>query len=679
MLKQEEHPKHPWLAVLEASPQQAVADLMAGYAAVFPYTRADAPDVARMLVGHLPADDPARKAMATGLFSWLEEKRVEPLPADPARLQDFVRQVSEAFEIISLVGLVEPALKLREQYVRWFEWAERLNLAPSRDARASYLRMLANTQLIVKDHIAAPDALAPFWMRLCREAGSTYPKRYLQIGLLGLRRVPSAIERGDSPWMAGLAVWALAQKPTDHAFLRAWRPMKRLYPASPKKMRQRVFNVLSQKMFADAEMQPPGWWANDPDFPKTKDPKGHGNPLQPPPLEFPNGLIRDLRNHAAFSDMRVRLEQMVDRYVRYTDVTGDDYFLVRSFCNVGKELLRNVVDAYSERAQFAEDLARRVLRYQPRNPIAWGLWRDALFSRGAFDASIALGWETVRRFPNDPLKRNELAEILIARNQLDEALSVIKGAIDAGIFDPCTYEISARLLAQRGEIMAAKKATDDGLSIAADNESLLNVRSLLDAGKPLKLVASARQKVVEAIDGSLQNSTAVALEHSGKLRRLRPRLQEDDSALEELKEILKSDPNLAYAQILAARHRIWHASEQSLPPVAAAFEEALAAEDLETLKALTAQMPRLESLVLMARAILGDIDAANEVAERLRDASDGADDQAAEILRERFQPVFQLIDGGLDAAAAIAKCADKLRIAIYDTNEALSAPELMAA
>lgn len=135
MLKQADQPKHPWLAVLEASPQQAVADLMAGYAAVFPYTRADAPDVARMLVGHLPDDDPARKAMATGLFTWLEEKRVEPLPADPARRQDFVRQVSEAFEIISLVGLVEPALKLRDHYVLWFAWANRLELAPSRDAR----------------------------------------------------------------------------------------------------------------------------------------------------------------------------------------------------------------------------------------------------------------------------------------------------------------------------------------------------------------------------------------------------------------------------------------------------------------------------------------------------------------------------------------------------------------
>jgi hypothetical protein len=208
---------------------------------------------------------------------------------------------------------------------------------------------------------------------------------------------------------------------------------------------------------------------------------------------------------------------------------------------------------------------------------------------------------------------------------------------------------------------------------------LLAARNLLNSGMPLQLVANARQIIVEATDISAQDSTATALDNSAKLRRLRPRLQVDNSAMEELKEILNRDPNFAYAQILAARHRLWHASEQALPPVAAAFEEALAANELETLKALTAKMPRLESLVLLARAILGDIDAAKDVADRLGGASDVKDDRAAEILGVRFQPVFQLIDGGLEVVEAIAKCADKLRIAIYDTNEALSAPELIAA
>jgi hypothetical protein len=127
--------RHPWLKVLEFRPQQAAADLLAGYAAVY----GDAPDVARMLVGHLPADDPARKAMATGLFSWLEEKRVEPLPADTAQLQDFVRQVSEAFEIIYGLKLVELVSKLSDP--TWLEWTVELNLCPSRNVHAKYLRL----------------------------------------------------------------------------------------------------------------------------------------------------------------------------------------------------------------------------------------------------------------------------------------------------------------------------------------------------------------------------------------------------------------------------------------------------------------------------------------------------------------------------------------------------------
>lgn len=50
-LQQTDPVRHAWLDRLVASPAEAVADLMAGHAAVFPYTRGDAPDVARMLVG----------------------------------------------------------------------------------------------------------------------------------------------------------------------------------------------------------------------------------------------------------------------------------------------------------------------------------------------------------------------------------------------------------------------------------------------------------------------------------------------------------------------------------------------------------------------------------------------------------------------------------------------------
>jgi len=66
---------------------------------------------------------------------------------------------------------------------------------------------------------------------------------------------------------------------------------------------------------------------------------------------------------------------------------------------------------------------------------------------------------------------------------------------------------------------------------------------------------------------------------NGRLRALRDQLTENDDALLRLRLIFEEDRSFTYAQILAARHRIWRVEEGTLPPVAAAFEAALADED----------------------------------------------------------------------------------------------------
>ena len=285
----------------------------------------------------------------------------------------------------------------------------------------------------------------------------------------------------------------------------------------------------------------------------------------------------------------------------------------------------------------------------------------------------------MRRFPNDPLKRNELAEILLSLDRSDDALILLQDSLQAQVFDAVSYSTLSRVYANFGNEEAAREALNAGLVMSPEMHELhLGLRNL-NAGKPLPLVANARKRVVDAVDNDTQDITLSELRRSGKLRDLRQHLQSDDVAVKELKEILTSDPTFAYAQILAARHKLWHASDYGLPVVAAAFEDALANEDRDKLAALTERMPRLKSLILLAQAILGDAAAAEEVASLLRNPS-GADDKVAiDILRVRFQPAFELIGRGHSAAKAISMCASQLRIAIYDTNEALSAPELMAA
>ena len=90
-------------------------------------------------------------------------------------------------------------------------------------------------------------------------------------------------------------------------------------------------------------------------------------------------------------------------------------------------------------------------------------------------------------------------------------------------------------------------------------------------------------------------------------------------------------------------------------------------------------MPELTALILLARAILGDAAAAREVADRLGRQNTDVDYEVVEILRPRFKPVLDLIDGGVDASEAVFNHAHSLRIAIYDANEAVSEPTLLVA
>ena len=181
--------RHPWLATFAAAPEVELAEFLAGHAPIHPYGRADAPDAARMLFKHLPANDPVLRVLDGAMLGWLDARRRMPIPIAPAKLQRFVREVAEDFEIVAILDLAQTAAVLRRRFVLWNEWASRLVLSPARDARTAYWQMLALTQppLATRHDPAAamPVGLGPLWLRICREAGNVLPRYCLDIGLLG--------------------------------------------------------------------------------------------------------------------------------------------------------------------------------------------------------------------------------------------------------------------------------------------------------------------------------------------------------------------------------------------------------------------------------------------------------------------------------------------------------------
>ena len=171
--KREGPPHHPWLDEFVRAPAAAFGHLLAGYARVPPYDRADAPDAARMLFGPLSPDEPARRELAPAVLGWLEGRRKERPPSTRPRLQSWVREVCEAFEIVSFLDVAEAASELRRRFIVWNAWTARFSLSPARDARAEYWRMLALTQpLLARGRIQPePAGLEPLWLDVCRQAG----------------------------------------------------------------------------------------------------------------------------------------------------------------------------------------------------------------------------------------------------------------------------------------------------------------------------------------------------------------------------------------------------------------------------------------------------------------------------------------------------------------------------
>jgi hypothetical protein len=260
--------RHPWLTAFERAPEQGITDLLAGYAEIGALGRLNPPEAAYALFNRLEADDPARQSLTPAIMAWLDKRRRQPPPEPAPKRQRWIAEIQDAFAIVHLLELVPAAIVLRRSVATWNIVTGDLVVSPSRDARAGFWWMLALTQPLVAR--AAPDinpfGLVPHWLAVCENAGGALPKHYLDIGLMGLRRLPDGETASVVPWMTGLAVWASAQRPTEAAFSAQWLGLKLQYPRTPNFWRDCVAEVLDDPMFAGQGLAAPAWWVCDPEL-----------------------------------------------------------------------------------------------------------------------------------------------------------------------------------------------------------------------------------------------------------------------------------------------------------------------------------------------------------------------------------------------------------------------------
>jgi hypothetical protein len=170
---------------------------------------------------------------------------------------------------------------------------------------------------------------------------------------------------------------------------------------------------------------------------------------------------------------------------------------------------------------------------------------------------------------------------------------------------------------------------------------------------------------------------------NGRVRRLRFRSESQDppvrdAALADITTILRDDPTFAYAELLAARHGLWQAEANTLPSFAAAFEQALAEGDRARLEELAKRQPRLEALTLLARAVLGDEQAAWLVDRFLRAEPASEEARSVMVLRQGLQPYLAEPDQE-PIRDWLTRHRDTALRVLHDANEAGLADRLLAA
>ncbi|MCU1348040.1 MAG: hypothetical protein JWO56_1070, partial [Acidobacteria bacterium] len=269
--------------------------------------------------------------------------------------------------------------------------------------------MLALTQPMIEGTAPGIDqwGLAPLWQLICRESGGRFPAHYLDIGLLGLRYLPDHSGGSEVPWLSGLANWALARKPSPEDFKAAWFALKLLYPRAPHRWRKLVGDLLSTRRFADAGIHASAWWDIDNDFaPMQKQNFVGSATLQSP---FPDDCARVIDHLSKpFAVVEPRIDQLLSGHRRYLHATGNSEYIVRAIHSLGKALIARAADEPRRRSLKAQTLAREGLMWAPNDMYLWGLWFDALVADGSLQGAEMIGWEAIRRFPQNPDSRTQL-------------------------------------------------------------------------------------------------------------------------------------------------------------------------------------------------------------------------------------------------------------------------------
>jgi len=526
--------------VLLDNPTAAVADLLTGRIALGAQQRAEPEDFLADLLAH-PHWQGQGEVLTDRLDRALRQWLLAQIDWDLGEVarygtRAYVSELSDALAVAARLPLRETARELIDNQVTW-------------DNRLSGLRRPGDIDLwrrldvILIQH--QPDTrFAARWFDACERAawGGPQWRDDLTTGLLGLRKLPhppdSVPERSVAAALARFAVLAdergLALPQVELMFRRGASALLRLYPRRDRHWKDLWSQVIDDigrvKAHRPVAERIRGHWlptvAAGTSVPargqkRSRDDRKARRPerfAEPPARHEVEALIRDMKRARVLSAaLWNRIGAFMARHWAYVDVSGDSHFAVLSLHNLATRLLRLAPGRDVLTRIYVWTL--RAIELESENAFAWGLWARVLGALGEPDSALAVRWESVRRFPKDPVLRNELAQLLLRRKQHAIAELLLRETKRDFLRDDFCRNMLADLLRESGRLDEAEQLLREAMrDFPRDNVSR---NALADVLRETGRLDEAEQLLTETMrdfprDEVCRNMLADLLRETGR-------------------------------------------------------------------------------------------------------------------------------------------------------------------
>ena len=454
-----------WGRLLLDDPGAGVDDLLSGRGARGAQQRAVPEDFLADLLAH-PVWRSERAELIAGLdaalLDWIKERfnwSLSDIGAFGTRA--YAAQMSDALAVAARLPLTDTAQDLIHDQAIWDNRFRGLRRPGDIDLLRQFNLVLARRQTDAR--------FVSRWFTTCDDAawGSPHWRIDLNTDLLGLRKLPeTAGTEPESRVAAALIRFGrlalergMDSREAETTIRRRAAALTVLYPRHEGHWQDvwgRVLEDLSSSMPEDASAKLARWIGHVPA-------RGGAGDVQPsgdrqwaadrvsihrallPEVERLHRITRKMaRTHFLDDKLWDDIQKLIRDHWLHASASGETYYAVRTTHNLYNRILR----LRPVRAYLAEMHVRtlRAIEAEPGNPYIWDLWAKVLSALDRDEASLSVRWEAARRFPENSVLRNSLAETLREGDRMLLAEHLLRETMRDFPNDEVCRNILARLL-----------------------------------------------------------------------------------------------------------------------------------------------------------------------------------------------------------------------------------------